>query len=105
MAASTPANTTAERDALGFLLHAELWSQQIAESIARDNGINDLTDRHWQVISSMRRAFVQRGSTPSLRMISRVSGVPIRELYRLFPIGPSRLVAKIAGIPKLRACL
>jgi len=105
MAASTPNNIIVERDALGFVLHAERWSQQIAERIACDNEINDLTDRHWQVISSMRRAFVQRGSTPSLRMLSRVSGVPIEELYRLFPIGPSRLVAKIAGIPKLRACL
>ena len=105
MAASTPTNTIVERDALGFLLYAEQWSRQIAERVARDNGVNELTDRHWQVISSMRRAFVDRGSTPSLRMLSRVSGVPIRELYRLFPAGPSRLVAKIAGIPKLRACL
>jgi dissimilatory sulfite reductase related protein len=105
MAALTPTNITVERDALGFLLHAEHWSRQIAESIARDNGINDLTDRHWQVISSMRSAFVQHGSTPSLRMLSRVADVPIEELFRLFPIGPSRLVAKIAGIPKLRACL
>jgi TusE/DsrC/DsvC family sulfur relay protein len=105
MAASTPTNITAERDSLGFLLHAERWSQQVAESVAREHGIKDLTDRHWQVISSMRRAFVQRGSTPSLRMLTRVSGVPIDELYRLFPIGPSRLVAQIAGIPKLRACL
>ena len=105
LAASTPTNITVGRDALGFVLDAEHWNQQIAESIARDNGVNDLTDRHWQVISAMRRAFVQRGSTPSLRMLNRVSGVPIEELYRLFPIGPSRLVAKIAGIPKLRACL
>jgi dissimilatory sulfite reductase related protein len=105
MAASTPTDTTVERDALGFLLNAEHWSRQIAERVARDNGITDLTDRHWQVIGSMRRAFVEHGSTPSLRMLSRVSGVPIRELYRLFPVGPSRLVAKVAGIPKLRACL
>ena len=53
----------------------------------------------------MRTAFVERGSLPWLHTISRVSGVSIQELYRLFPRGPSRLVAKIAGIPKLRACI
>jgi tRNA 2-thiouridine synthesizing protein E len=59
--------------------------------------------RHWQVIDAMRRAFLESGSTPWLPL-SRVSDVPIDELYRLFPRGPSRLVAKIAGIPNLRSC-
>ena len=105
MTASTSTEIPIDRDAQGFLLHAEQWSEQIAERLARENGITELTDRQWQVINAMRRNFVERGTSPWLRMLSKVSGVPIEELFRLFPRGPSRLVAKIAGIPKLRACI
>ena len=105
MATSTSTDIPLERDAQGFLLHAEQWSEQAAERIARENGIAGLTARQWHVVLAMRTAFVERGSLPWLHMLSGVSGVSIQELYRLFPSGPSRLVAKIAGIPKLRSCI
>ena len=35
----------------------------------------------------------------------KASGVPIKELYQLFPKGPAKLAAKIAGIPKPRGCI
>jgi dissimilatory sulfite reductase related protein len=31
--------------------------------------------------------------------------VPIKELYQLFPKGPAKKAAKIAGIPKPRGCI
>ena len=105
MAAHTFPETPIERDAQGFLCRVEDWNPQIAERIAREIGIEHLSERHWQVVSSLRRAFLQRGTMPWLRMLSRVSGVSIQELYRLFPTGPSARVAKIAGIPKQRACI
>lgn len=105
MTTSALTDVPLESDAQGFLLHAEQWSEQVAERIARENGIARLTARQWEVITAMRTAFLEHGSLPWLHMLSRVSGVSIQELYRLFPRGPSRLVAKIAGIPKLRACI
>ena len=104
MIASTPTTVLLERDAQGYLANADEWDEQVALQIARENGIEELTPRHWQVITSMRAAF-DRGWQPWLRTIARVSGVPIRELYRLFPTGPSRLVAKIGGMPKRRVCI
>ena len=105
MTAATPPPIPAQRDAQGYLLQDDQWSSRVAEDTAHDNGIEDLTSRHWQVINAMRDAYADHGASPWIRMISRVSGVPIKELYRLFPRGPSRLVAKIAGIPKRRACI
>ena len=35
----------------------------------------------------------------------KASGVPVKELYQLFPKGPAKLAAKIAGIPKPRGCI
>ena len=35
----------------------------------------------------------------------KASGVSVKELYQLFPKGPAKLAAKIAGIPKPRGCI
>ena len=78
MAASAPIRIPVGRDAQGFLLHAEPWTEEIAEVTARESGIDELTDRPWEVINSMRRAFVEHGTAPWIRMISRVSGCPDR---------------------------
>ena len=37
--------------------------------------------------------------------LARLSGVPVKELYELFPRGPAKVAAKIAGIPKPRGCV
>ena len=105
MTTVTLAGSTVEVDSEGFLLDAEQWNEQIAQEIARANGIEQLTDRHWQVINFMRKAYLQTGSAPSIRSLGKISGVPIKELYELFPKGPAKLAAKIGGIPKPRGCI
>ncbi len=101
----SPSGAVVEQDAQGFLLHPEQWTPTWAQEAARESGIGELTDRHWQVVNSMRNAYLDHGSLPWVHMIAKVSGVAIEELYQLFPIGPSRLVTKIGGIPKNRACI
>jgi tRNA 2-thiouridine synthesizing protein E len=92
-------------DPEGFLTDPEQWSEELAAEIARENGIDPLTDRHWQVVRFMRDTYLQTGSAPSIRTLGKASGVPIKELYELFPKGPAKLAAKIAGIPKPRGCI
>jgi TusE/DsrC/DsvC family sulfur relay protein len=99
------ADTPVERDAEGFFVNPEQWSEDMAPEIARENGIAELTDRHWQVIRFMRGAYLDSGAAPSIRRLGKASGVPIKELYQLFPKGPAKLAAKIAGIPKPRGCI
>ena len=105
MTTVTLAGTPVEVDREGFLVHEEQWNEQIAQEIARENGIDELTDRHWQVINFMRNTFLETGSAPSIRSLGKTSGVPIKELYELFPKGPAKLAAKIGGIPKPRGCI
>lgn len=99
------ANTTVDVDAEGFLTNADQWNEEIAASIARDNGLETLTDRHWLVINFMRNRYLETGSAPSIRALGKESGVPIKELYALFPKGPAKLAAKIGGIPKPTGCI
>jgi tRNA 2-thiouridine synthesizing protein E len=92
-------------DADGFLLHPEQWSEELAAQIAREHGIEELTDRHWQVVRFMRETYLSTGTAPSIRTLGKASGVPIKELYQLFPKGPAKLAARIGGIPKPRGCI
>ena len=99
------AGSPVDVDAEGFLLDARQWNEQIAQELARENGIEHLSDRHWQVINFMRNTYLESGSAPSIRSLGKTSGVPIKELYELFPKGPAKLAAKIGGIPKPRGCI
>ena len=94
-----------EVDAEGFLTDASQWSEALAETIALEHGIPELTPRHWQVVHFMRDRFLATGSAPSVRALGKESGVPVKELYELFPKGPAKLAARIAGIPKPRGCI
>jgi len=99
------AGTPVEVDDDGFLQDTGQWTEAMAAEIAAANGIAELTDRHWQVVRFMRDTYLETGSAPSIRTLGKVSGVPIKELYQLFPKGPAKLAAKIAGIPKPRGCI
>jgi tRNA 2-thiouridine synthesizing protein E len=89
----------------GFLADPDQWNEEMAVELARREGIDPLTDRHWQVIRFMRSEYQTKGSGPTVRVLGKTSGVPIKELYQLFPKGPAKLAAKIAGIPKPRGCI
>jgi dissimilatory sulfite reductase related protein len=92
-------------DAEGFMTNAEQWNDQIARTIASENGIPALTERHWLVVHFMRERYLATGNAPSIRSLGKESGVPIKELYQLFPKGPAKLAAKIGGIPKPKGCI
>ncbi len=93
-----------EVDDQGYLANRDDWSQQLAEEWAGKFGLA-LTDQHWQVINAARAIEGESGASPGLRKISKRSAVPIKAIYKLFPDGPAKLVAKLAGIPKPKSCL
>jgi TusE/DsrC/DsvC family sulfur relay protein len=89
----------------GFLTDPSQWTQEMAAPIAKAEGIDELTPRHWQVISFMRAEYQAKGTGPTVRVLGKTSGVSVKELYQLFPHGPAKTAAKIAGIPKPRGCI
>ncbi len=99
------AERSVDVDAEGFLTDPLQWNEPIAEAIARENGVAELTERHWLVVKFMRDRYLTTGTAPSIRSLGKESGVPIKELYQLFPKGPAKLAAKIGGIPKPRGCI
>lgn len=92
-------------DAEGFMIDPKEWSEDIATFLAEEEGIAPLTERHWIVINYVRDEFAKSGESPTLRNISKQSGVNTKELYALFPKGPAKKVARVAGLGKPKGCI
>jgi TusE/DsrC/DsvC family sulfur relay protein len=88
----------------GFMTDATQWTPEIGEAIADDIGLK-LTPDHWRVITFCREDAAREGQPPGLRRISKLSGVATKELYALFPKGPGKLAARVAGLPKPHGCV
>jgi tRNA 2-thiouridine synthesizing protein E len=53
----------------------------------------------------MRERYLANGEAPTIRTLGKESGVDVKTLYQLFPKGPAKLAAKLAGIPKPHGCI
>jgi tRNA 2-thiouridine synthesizing protein E len=97
MTATMIADTSVDVDAEGFLTNPQQWNEQLAEQLARENGIPELTERHWLVVRFMRERYLTTGTAPSIRALGKESGVPIRSSTssspRARPSSPPRSAA------------
>jgi tRNA 2-thiouridine synthesizing protein E len=105
MATATITGTDVAVNDEGFFEDPTQWTEDMAPELARREGIDELTEQHWQVLRFMRREYFEKGTGPTVRALGKTSGVSVKELYQLFPKGPAKMAAKIAGIPKPRGCI
>ena len=92
-------------DEEGFLVNPDDWTEEIAVELAKTFEIDDLTEKHWKVIRFMREDFKEKGQIPTIRRIKNAGGVPTKDLYELFPNGPAKKAALIAGLGKPQGCV
>ncbi len=89
----------------GFLTDPKEWDKDIAVELAKEEGIAELTPAHWKIIDFCRQSAVSSGKAPTLRQITTGSGATTKDLFTLFPKGPAKKVAKIAGLGKPEGCV
>lgn len=92
-----------ETDDLGYLLAPD-YRDEVVEAIAAAEGIT-LTDGHWSVVRYLRDEYREHGHTPNFRNMLKglaevMPGCDSKALYDLFPIGPAKQGAKVAGLPQ-----
>ena len=92
-----------ETDKDGYLLEPD-FSEEVVRVIAQAEGIT-LIDDHWKVVNFLREQYREHGHTPNFRnMLKGVSevipGCDSKALYDLFPMGPAKQGAKVAGLPQ-----
>ena len=89
----------------GFLTEFDEWSEAVAAELARDVGIDPLTEEHLQVLRFLRSAYRANGETPTLRRVSSVGGFDTKRLFALFPKKPAKKMAYVAGVSKPVGCV
>ena len=88
----------------GFFEDPNTWTPAMAEEMARADGI-ELNEQHWTVLNFLRKEYFEKGTGPTVRVLGKTSGVSVKELYLLFPKGPAKMAARLAGIPKPKGCI
>lgn len=89
----------------GYMENSNAWTPEIAEVLAREEGIPDLTETHWKIIEFCRERATESGAAPTLRQITKGTETTTKELFALFPKGPAKKVAKISGLGKPEGCI
>ncbi len=105
MSTTTIAATEVELNDEGFFVDPEQWTEDMVPELAALEGIDELTPAHWTVLRFMRKEYFDKGTGPTVRVLGKTSGVSVKELYQLFPKGPAKVAARMAGIPKPRGCI
>ncbi|WP_237056665.1 TusE/DsrC/DsvC family sulfur relay protein [Microbulbifer sediminum] len=98
-------------DKEGFLRNLDDWSPEVAEALARAEGI-ELTEAHWEIIHLLQDFYREFELSPAMRPLVKYVAQHLgaekgRSIYlmRLFPDSPAKLGSKIAGLPKPTNCL
>jgi tRNA 2-thiouridine synthesizing protein E len=94
-----------EVDGDGFLSKPEIWNKEVAQLIARYDGIQEMNENHWAIVNIIRKSYEEKGMAPMIRTICKETGLRLREIYELFPLGPARGACRVAGLPKPDGCV
>ena len=103
MAIKTIAGAQVNVSEEGYLEDMNEWNQNIAKEIASEVGI-ELTDKHFEVLNFLREK-TEAGESLTIRKVGKSGITDIKGLYTLFPKGPLKFSALIAGIPKPASCV
>ncbi len=92
-----------ETDGDGYLKEPD-YSDEAVQVIAAAEGVA-LTDDHWKVVNYLRDQYREHGHTPNFRAMTKdlqevLPGCDSKSLYDLFPLGPAKQGAKVAGLPQ-----
>lgn len=92
-------------DEENFLWHPGDWSEDIAEALARECGLEQLSAEQWKVLRFLRDFYFQNGRAPLNRQLAAGTEMSMRAIEALFPGGIKHGARRLAGLPNPKACL
>ena len=92
-----PVATADQFDEDGLVRDFESWSEALAEELAKDAGIGQLTEAHWKIIGLMRAHYATLGVAPAINRICRDAGIERQQVNALF--GYCLVAWRVAGLP------
>lgn len=80
-----------------FIEDPQDWNEELAIKWAREEGVNELTDRHWKVLHELRRHYLPEKNLPVMKVVCHDLGLEEGCISKLF-INPE-VAWRIAGLP------
>ena len=105
MSTATIAGQSVSVNDEGFMTEYDEWNEEVGQELASMIGIGEMTDDHWAAIRFLRSDYAEQGETATLRRVTKVGGIPTKQLFVLFPKKPAKKMAYIAGLPKPKGCV
>lgn len=97
---------TLETTDAGNLVDLNDWNEDVAKALAAEEGIGELTEKHFSVLNYLRDEYINNGGNqPMERVITKAMSaqwgakLKSKDMYDLFPRAPSKQGTKIAGLP------
>lgn len=81
----------------GFLLDPAMWSESLANRIARNDGLGELSELQVGLLLALRREYAKHGSVTALSHVCHLTGQSADCMQHLFP--SPREAWRIAGLP------
>lgn len=88
----------------GFFWQPNDWSEEVAEILAREQGLETLSENHWRVIRFLRNYYLNQGRAPLSRELKAGLGLSLMELESMFPGGIRQGARLLAGLPNPKNC-
>jgi tRNA 2-thiouridine synthesizing protein E len=100
---------TIETNEQGYLCNRQDWSEEFAEVLAREDGL-DLHVDHWELIWYFRDYFTENQVNPTMHTMVTTLGKSKgahfhdrkryeKHIYGLFPRDPAHQLCKLSGLP------
>jgi tRNA 2-thiouridine synthesizing protein E len=98
---------TIETTQNGYLVNLNDWNEDVAKALAEIENI-DLTEQHWDIIHYLRDEYLNNNQhQPMERALLKDMGkrwnskLTSKDVYKLFPLAPTKQGTKIAGLPEV----
>lgn len=88
---------TAVFDPDGFLIDPDMWSESLADRVARADGLGELSDLQLGLLHALRREYSRHGSVTALSHVCHLTGQSADCMQHLFP--SPREAWRVAGLP------
>nr|3OR2_C Chain C, Sulfite redcutase subunit gama [Megalodesulfovibrio gigas]3OR2_F Chain F, Sulfite redcutase subunit gama [Megalodesulfovibrio gigas] len=99
------AGSAFEVDEDGFLNAFDDWCPEWVKYAKGSEGIGAGSADHQKIIDFLQDYYKANGIAPMVRILSKVTGFKLKQIYELFPSGPGKGACKMAGLPKPTGCV
>ena len=97
MSLSLSMPVTAVFDSDGFLLDPGMWNESLADRIAQNDGLGQLSELQLGLLHALRREYAKHGTVTALSHVCHLTGQSADCMQHLFP--NPREAWRVAGLP------